>query len=67
MNPLVFHLGEWKINFLYYSQIGFLVKEIFVEEVYALNKNKEVFKILDLGSNIGLSVAYLKCVFLMQL
>ena len=61
--PIVFRLGKWKINALYNTQIGFLVKEIFVEEVYALNKNKEVFKILDLGSNIGLSVAYFKMRF----
>lgn len=61
--PFVFYLGKWKINCLYNSHNGFLVKEIFVEEVYALNKNKEVFKILDLGSNIGLSVAYFKMRF----
>ena len=61
--PIVFRLGKWKINALYNSQIGFLVKEIFVEEIYASNKNKEVFKILDLGSNIGLSVAYFKMRF----
>ena len=40
-----------------------MVKEIFVEEVYALTKSKEVFKILDLGSNIGLSIAYFKMRF----
>ena len=61
--PFVFHLGKWKINSLYNRQIGFLVKEIFVEEIYASNKNLEVFKILDLGSNIGLSVAYFKMRF----
>ena len=61
--PFCFHLGKWKISCLYNGHIGFLVKEIFVEEVYALNKNKEVFKILDLGSNIGLSVAYFKMRF----
>ena len=59
----VFRSGKLKINCLYNSHIGFLVKEIFVEEVYALNKNKEVFKILDIGSNIGLSVAYFKMHF----
>ena len=61
--PLVFHLGNWKISCLYNGHIGFLVKEIFVEEIYASNKNLEVFKILDLGSNIGLSVAYFKMRF----
>ena len=61
--PFCFHLGKWKISCLYNGHIGFLVKEIFVQEVYALNKNKEVFKILDLGSNIGLSVAYFKMRF----
>ena len=61
--PFCFHLGKWKISCLYNGHIGFLVKEIFVEEVYALNKNKEVFKILDLGSNIGLSLAYFKMRF----
>ena len=61
--PFCFHLGKWKISCLYNDHIGFLIKEIFVEEVYALNKNKEVFKILDLGSNIGLSVAYFKMRF----
>ena len=59
----MFHLGKWKIKYICNSQIGFLVKEIFVEEVYALTKSKEVFKILDLGSNIGLSVAYFKMRF----
>ena len=61
--PFVFHLGKWKINCLYNRHIGFLVKEIFVEEIYSSLKNKEVFKILDLGSNIGLSVAYFKMRF----
>lgn len=61
--PFVFHLDKWKINCLYNRHIGFLVKEIFVEEIYASNKNNEVFKILDLGSNIGLSVAYFKMRF----
>ena len=61
--PFVFHLGKWKINCLYNSHIGFLVKEIFVEEVYGLKKRTEVSKILDLGSNIGLSVAYFKMRF----
>ena len=59
----MFHLGKWKINCLYNRHIGFLVKEIFVEEIYASNKNNEVFKMLDLGSNIGLSVAYFKMRF----
>ena len=61
--PFVFCFGKWKISCLYNGYVGFLVKEIFVEEVYALNKNKEVFKVLDLGSNIGLSVAYFKMRF----
>ena len=61
--PFVFCFGKWKISCLYNGHIGFLVKEIFVEEVYALNKSKEVFKILDLGSNIGLSVAFFKMRF----
>ena len=61
--PFVFCFGKWKISCLHNDHIGFLVKEIFVREVYALNKNKEVFKILDLGSNIGLSVAYFKMRF----
>ena len=61
--PFVFRIGKWKISYICNSQIGFLVKEIFVEEVYALTKSKEVFKILDLGSNIGLSVAYFKMRF----
>ena len=61
--PFVFCFGKWKISCLYNSHIGFLVKEIFVEEVYALHKSKEVSKILDLGSNIGLSVAYFKMRF----
>ena len=61
--PFKFHLGKWKINCLYNSHVGFLVKEIFVEEVYALKKKTEVSKILDLGSNIGLSVAYFKMRF----
>ena len=61
--PFCFHLDKLKMSCLYNGHIGFLVKEIFVEEVYALNKNKEVFKILDLGSNIGLSVAYFKMRF----
>ena len=59
----VFRLCKWKINCLYNSHIGFLVKEIFVEEVYALKKQTGVSKILDLGSNIGLSVAYFKLRF----
>lgn len=61
--PFVFHLGQWKINCLYNSHIGFLVKEIFVEKVYVSKKEIEVSKILDLGSNIGLSVAYFKMRF----
>ena len=61
--PFVFRLGKLKINCLYNSHIGFLVKEIFLEEVYASTKSKEVFKILDIGSNIGLSVAYFKMRF----
>ena len=61
--PFVFCFGKWKISCLHNDHIGFLVKEIFVEEVYALNKNEEVFKILDLGSNIGLSIAYFKMRF----
>ena len=61
--PFVFCFGKWKISCLHNDHIGFLVKEIFVQEVYALTKSKEVFKILDLGSNIGLSVAYFKMRF----
>ena len=62
--PFVFRTGKLKINCLYNNgHIGFLVKEIFLEEVYVLIKNKEVFKILDLASNIGLSVAYFKMRF----
>ena len=61
--PFVFYLGKWKINCLYNSHIGFLVKEIFIEEVYAVKTKIEVSKILDLGSNIGLSVAYFKMRF----
>jgi len=61
--PFVLRLGKLKINCLYNIHIGFLIKEIFVEEVYALNKNKEIFKVLDIGSNIGLSVAYFKMRF----
>ena len=40
----VFHLGKWKINCLYNGHIGFLVKEIFLEEVYVLNKIKRYLK-----------------------
>ena len=61
--PFVFFLGNLKINCLYNKQIGFLVKEIFAEEVYKVKKNVEVKTILDLGSNIGLSVAYFKMRF----
>ena len=61
--PFVFRLGKWTINCLYNRHIGFLVKEIFVEEVYSTKKNVEINKILDLGSNIGLSVAYFKMRF----
>ena len=61
--PFCFHLEKLKISCLYNSHIGFLVKEIFDEEIYASNQNNEVFKMLDLGSNIGLSVAYFKMRF----
>lgn len=61
--PFVFHLGRWKINCFYNRHIGFLVKEIFVYEVYALKNKTQVSTILDLGSNIGLSVAYFKIRF----
>ena len=43
--PFVFHLGKWKINCLYNNgHIGFLVKEIFLEELYVLNKIKRYLK-----------------------
>lgn len=61
--PFIFHLGKWKINCLYNRHIGFLVKEIFVDEVYALKNKTQVSNILDFGSNIGLSVAYFKMRF----
>ncbi len=61
--PFAFFLGNVKINSLYNKDIGFLVKEIFEKEVYALKKNDTVETILDFGSNIGLSVAYFKMRF----
>ena len=61
--PFLFLLGDLKINCLYNKHIGFLVKEIFTEEVYGLKKRDTVKTILDLGSNIGLSVSYFKMRF----
>ena len=61
--PFLFFLGDLKINCVYNKHIGFLVKEIFAEEVYAFKKKDAVKTILDLGSNIGLSVSYFKMRF----
>ncbi len=61
--PFVFFLGNLKINCLYNKDIGFLVKEIFAEEVYALKKIAGAKTILDMGANIGLSAAYFKMQF----
>ncbi len=61
--PFLFFLGDLKINCLYNKHIGFLVKEIFAEEVYGIKKKDAVKTILDLGSNIGLSVSYFKMRF----
>ena len=61
--PYTLLLGNIKIHCLYNKNVGFLVKEIFAEEVYRVNGNATVSSILDLGANIGLSVAYFKTRF----
>ncbi len=58
--PYTLLLGNIKIYCLYNKNIGFLVKEIFADEVYRVNGNATVSSVLDLGANIGLSVAYFK-------
>ena len=40
-----------------------MLKEIFVGEVYPVNENATVTSVLDIGANIGLSVAYFKMRF----
>ncbi len=62
-DPFEFFLGNLKVSCVYNKHIGFLVKEIFAEEVYGLKKKYTVKIVLDLGSNIGLSVSYFKMRF----
>ncbi len=59
---LVFRLGKWRITCHYSDRIGFLIKELFIEETYRLPKNKKIETIIDIGANIGMSIAYFKSV-----
>jgi FkbM family methyltransferase len=61
--PYKFLLGKNHIHCLYNKNVGFLLKEIFADEVYSVNENATVKSLLDLGANIGLSVAYFKTKF----
>jgi len=61
--PYTFLLGKNFIHCLYNKNVGFLLKEIFADEVYAVNENAKVKSVLDIGANIGLSVAYFKMKF----
>jgi FkbM family methyltransferase len=55
-----FSIGKYIIHACYSKSLGFLIKEIFISEVYAVSGKTTVTAILDVGANIGLSVAYYK-------
>ena len=61
--PYKILLGKNIIHCLYNKNLGFLLKEIFADEVYAVNENATITSVLDIGANIGLSVAYFKTKF----
>lgn len=61
--PYTFLLGKNYIHCLYNKNLGFLLKEIFADEVYKVNENATVRSVLDIGANIGLAVAYFKMKF----
>ena len=61
--PYKFLLGKNYIHCLYNKNVGFLLKEIFADEVYDVKVNTTVKSVLDLGANIGLAVAYFKMKF----
>jgi len=58
-----FNIGKYQIDCFYSRYNVFLVKEIFVDQIYSVKKNIEINSILDLGSNIGLSVIHFKTRF----
>jgi FkbM family methyltransferase len=58
-----FKIGNFKVDCFYSKYNVFLVKEIFVDQIYNTKKNAEINSVLDLGSNIGLSVMYFKMQF----
>ena len=57
-----FGLGKKTITAYNNESLQFLIKELFIEKVYIV-KIKTASKILDAGSNVGLSICYFKEVF----
>ena len=56
-------LGQWTIRFLSRSTYAYLFREIFVRQVYAFPPSTPHPRIIDCGSNIGLSVIYFSLMY----
>lgn len=57
------YLGKNKLKFVQDNAINILVNEILINEDYFFECNKDAPKILDCGSNFGLSIFYFKQLF----
>jgi FkbM family methyltransferase len=53
----------YQIHFFSYSTFVYLIEEIFVYGTYRFSTNKASPRILDCGSNIGISLLYFKTLF----